>query len=174
MDRGAWQATDHGVTKSPTQRNRLSTHPRTIDISAQFLASQKKHHIPQPSLKLGVTTIVFFGQGDFCGGSVLRLPPGKQLALRCAFFPRPHPPAHSVDAGSAVPSWSPPTRAGSQDAGQKAGGGLNRPAPLECRAHHSALQPPSELSPRRSPTSVSCRSRLYLGSLLLQTQNYLC
>ena len=52
-DRGAWQATVHWVAMSQTQLKRLSTHPHTIDVLAQFLVSQNERHIPQSSLKAG-------------------------------------------------------------------------------------------------------------------------
>ena len=90
-DRGAWQATVHWVAKSRTQLKRLSTHPHTIDILAQFLASQNKRHVAQSSLKAGCGQQSLVGQWGLCGASLLQLFLGKQLALCSAFFPCPHP-----------------------------------------------------------------------------------
>ena len=50
MDRGAWQATAHGVAQSPTGLTQLSTHPDPSSKATLWVKAQHEGALPPPCI----------------------------------------------------------------------------------------------------------------------------
>ena len=85
MDRGAWQATVHRVTKSQTQLSNSAQH--TWQICSQICWEQK-HHSRQTSLEEGPLKAC----GETCSPVCTAIPPLVWLSSLCL---RPNPPQQS-------------------------------------------------------------------------------
>ena len=81
MDRGAWQATVHGATKSQTRLKRLSTqHTERLKSNnkeaASMLVHPEKHNLPaHQTLRCSSLEAPWLGQRE------IRARPGSQMAL---------------------------------------------------------------------------------------------